>query len=477
MISFKEISSGIRKPGIYSEFNLSAARQALPGNDQDVLFIAQMLSTGTATALIPVLVTTESDAKTLFGVGSHAHLMVRSALIAYPDCKITVIPVADSGTGVAAAGSVVVSGTATAAGVCTVKIGAVSISVPVANADVALTTANAIRAAAAQLETLPVTLSGSTATITITAKNKGTVGNRIPIICTFTSTGLSGVVTAITSGATDPDLSAAGGALAKAFNGSWDIYACPLIDATSLGLIKAHIDEKSNAIEQRPAVLVFGYNDVSASPSTSTVKTLCGTTLNHWRTSCAYIQNSASLDFEIGAAYAAVMASVTDPALPLNNEILVGIAAPQTSDVMNRQTIEDLLHYGVTPLTVVAGGYVSIVRAVTTYTQNASGIPDPNRLDVTTPRTLDYVRAACVQRISNSYPQAKKTDAVKRAIRLDLLDVLIQCEKLELIEGVANYIDYLIVEDDLTDVTRVNARIPAPIVRGMHVLAERIDLL
>jgi phage tail sheath gpL-like len=82
-----------------------------------------------------------------------------------------------------------------------------------------------------------------------------------------------------------------------------------------------------------------------------------------------------------------------------------------------------------------------------------------------------------VQRISNSYPRAKKTAAVKKAIRLDLLDVLIQCEKLELVEGVADLIDYLVVEDDLQDPTRVNARIPAPIVRGLHVLAERIDLL
>jgi phage tail sheath gpL-like len=168
---------------------------------------------------------------------------------------------------------------------------------------------------------------------------------------------------------------------------------------------------------------------------------------------------------------------VTDPALPLNNEILGGIAAPSASETLNRLTIEDLLSNGVTPLTVIPGGYVAIVRAITTYTQNASGIPDPNRLDISTPRTLDYVRSACVQRISNSYPRAKKTAAVKKAIRLDLLDVLIQCEKLELVEGVADLIDYLVVEDDLQDPTRVNARIPAPIVRGLHVLAERIDLL
>jgi phage tail sheath gpL-like len=477
MITFSEIGSGIRKPGIYGEFNLSAARQALPTNNQEVLFIAQKTSAGSATALVPVMVTSESEAKSMFGAGSQAHLMVKAAFAAYRNCKISVLPLDDAGSSVAATGSLVVSGTATSAGVCILKIGAIQISVAVASGDAALTVANAIRAAAAKIDYLPVALSGDTATITITAKNKGTIGNRIPVACAVSSTGITGTVTAMANGATDPTIGGAGNALDKVFNGSFNIYCTPYIDSTSLGSIKTHVTEISGAIEHRPAIAVFGYVDRGASPTTSTVKTLCGTTLNHWRMSCAYIQHSVSLDLEIGAAYAAVLASVTDPALPLNNEILGGIAAPSASETLNRLTIEDLLSNGVTPLTVIPGGYVAIVRAITTYTQNASGIPDPNRLDISTPRTLDYVRSACVQRISNSYPRAKKTAAVKKAIRLDLLDVLIQCEKLELVEGVADLIDYLVVEDDLQDPTRVNARIPAPIVRGLHVLAERIDLL
>ncbi len=44
---------------------------------------------------------------------------------------------------------------------------------------------------------------------------------------------------------------------------------------------------------------------------------------------------------------------------------------------------------------LAAGDTVQIVRAITTYTKNAAGTDDVSLLDLTTIRTLDYVRKAC----------------------------------------------------------------------------------
>ncbi|EPO8499048.1 phage tail protein, partial [Yersinia enterocolitica] len=51
-IAFDNIPSSIRKPGKYFEFNTRLAVRSLPSNQQLVLIIGQMLSTGSALPLV-----------------------------------------------------------------------------------------------------------------------------------------------------------------------------------------------------------------------------------------------------------------------------------------------------------------------------------------------------------------------------------------------------------------------------------------
>ncbi|HFS8922760.1 TPA: phage tail sheath C-terminal domain-containing protein, partial [Citrobacter freundii] len=61
-------------------------------------------------------------------------------------------------------------------------------------------------------------------------------------------------------------------------------------------------------------------------------------------------------------------------------------------------------------------------------------------------------------------------------VESELLDVLLKLEELEIVENVmANRAD-LIAEKDSQDANRLNARIPADVVNGLHVFAGRIDL-
>ena len=123
------------------------------------------------------------------------------------------------------------------------------------------------------------------------------------------------------------------------------------------------------------------------------------------------------------------------------------------------------------------GDKVQIVRAISTYTKNAQGVDDVALLDITTIRTLDYVRKACRERIALRFPRDKLSSRTPPKVRSELLDVLYKLEELEIVEEVDANKDGLIVERDLQDVNQLNARIPADVVNGLHVFAGRIDLL
>ncbi|MCS5517687.1 hypothetical protein NWF32_31305 [Pseudomonas qingdaonensis] len=131
----------------------------------------------------------------------------------------------------------------------------------------------------------------------------------------------------------------------------------------------------------------------------------------------------------------------------------------------------------ITPLEVAAGDVIQIVRAVSTYTKSAAGANDVSLLDLTTIRTLYYVRQALRERVRLRFPRSKLSNKTPAAVRGELLDVLSKLEELEIVEEVAANAPGLVVERSLQDVNRLNASIPVDVVNGLHVFAGRIDLL
>ena len=130
-----------------------------------------------------------------------------------------------------------------------------------------------------------------------------------------------------------------------------------------------------------------------------------------------------------------------------------------------------------TPLTVGPGNKVQIERAITTYTLDPQGIPDISLLDLTTIRTLDYVRKAVRERIALRFPREKLSERTAPKVRSEILDVLYKLEELEIVENVAANAAGVLVERDLQDPNRLDAKIPCDVVNGLHVFAGRIDLL
>jgi phage tail sheath gpL-like len=467
-IQFDEIPASIRKPGKYFEFNTKLAVRTLPANDQKMLIAAQLLASGSAAALTPVQVYDDAQAAALFGSGSMAHLMCRAAIKANPYLDLTVCALADAGAGVAASGTATVTGTATGSGVLTLYIGNRAVVIAIATGDIQADIAAALDAELAMYADLPVTGAVADNVETLTARNKGTAGNSIPLSATCTAPGVTVAIVAMANGATDPDLSTA---LAKVVAEQYDIIVSPYNDATNITALTDHLDLVSGPMEQRPGVAVIAQTGALA-----TATTLAGT-INHGRVTLSLLRGCRSLPCELAAAFAAVMAGEKDPAMPLNTLELKGIHAPAIDQRLSRTEQESCLHNGVTPIEVAPGEKVRIVRAISTYIVDAQGIDDISLLDITTIRTLDYVRKACRERVSLRFPRAKLSSKTPPRVRSELLDVLMKLEELEIVEEVAANKDGLIVERDGTDPNRLNAKIPTDVVNGLHVFAGRIDLL
>lgn len=270
------------------------------------------------------------------------------------------------------------------------------------------------------------------------------------------------------TGSTEPDIS---GALAATALGGYTILVPAWFSQTALTALRTHINTYTDSIEQQSII------GVAAVTSNMSAATALATALNCGAISIALLPGTTSTARQVAAAYAAMIASEEDPARPLNTLALTGIAVPPIPNRLGRTEQEACLNNGVTPLEVGPGDLVQIVRAITTYTKSAAGATDVSLLDLTTIRTLYYVRQACRERIRLRFPRSKLSNKTPGAVRSELLDVLEKLEALEIVEEVEANAPSLVVERSAQDVNRLNAAIPTDVVNGLHVFAGRIDLL
>lgn len=270
------------------------------------------------------------------------------------------------------------------------------------------------------------------------------------------------------TGSDEPDISAA---LAATALGGYTILVPAWFSQAAMTALRTHINTYTDSIEQQS---ILG---VGAVTSTISAATALAASLNSGAISLALLPGTSSSARQVAAAYAAMIASEEDPARPLNTLVLAGIAVPAVAKRLGRTEQETCLKNGVTPLEIGAGDVVQIVRAVSTYTKSAAGADDVSLLDLTTIRTLYYVRQACRDRIRLRFPRDKLSNRTPAAVRGELLDVLKKLEDLEIVEAVDDNADGLVVERSGQDVSRLNASIPADVVNGLHVFAGRIDLL
>lgn len=468
-IGFDTIPGSIRVPGQYIEFNTRNAVQGLPQNPQKVLLIAPKTG-GTQPELEPVQLFSDAQAADLFGKGSLVHMMVRQAFQNNQYLDLTVIALADHSAGVAAEGSIVLSGTATGPSVVTLSVGGRDVSVSVAKGETSVDAATRLRGAieASDLPVVPVlTTPANNGKLTLTVKYKGEVGNELGLSCDTGNTGLTYQISAFTKGAKNADIAPA---LTKVAGKHYHIICSAFSDDANAKALSTHIEQVSNAIEQRGCIGVLGWRGTIATGTAYTAK------LNDGRITCAWYKGAAEPNGMIAAGYAAVLAFEEDPARPLNTLEIKGLNVTPDAQWPLFAECNNALYNGLTPL-VIVNNKVQIMRAVSTYTKNPANADDPALLDITTIRTLDYVRRAVKERIALRFPRDKLSSRTPLKVKSEILDVLIKLEQAEIIENVEANKGRLLIERSIQDASRLNAVIPSDVVNGLHVFAARVDLI
>lgn len=233
-----------------------------------------------------------------------------------------------------------------------------------------------------------------------------------------------------------------------------------------------HLNFVSDAIEQRPAIIVVPFSDIEA----ATLFAAQATVETSYRVVAACYHGATGQEAEIGAAMAAALADSSDPALPFNGVNLNGVEAVEDKYKLTFERQERALKAGVCIIATGADGKPEIVRAISTFRKNPdSGMADDIMLDINGALVIDYTRLV-MRTAASKERRRKNTAAARRNLRTVFMAEAIKLEKAEILENVTTTADQLTVTQDGNDKTRANAEIPSHWVRGMHVIATTLNV-
>lgn len=466
-IEFDKIPNSIRKPSVLTEYNNKDAITTLPSNEQEVLIIAPMVG-GESAFTAPQKVFSDLEAESLFGAGSTAHLMVRQAIKNNPLIRLTVVGLKDHSAGVLAVGKVVFAGTVSYAGVVSVTIAGTAYEVSAAKGEAASKVVARLVNVINGASYCPVVASvESENTLKLTAKVKGEIGNEITLSTKNTATGLTLEKTDFAGGQRNAQIAPA---LASVAGTHYNVIISPFSDDENAQALRDHLEAVSAPIEDKPAIGVMGWRGTYATGTTLTSR------LNSERITVGWYKGAVESNAMIAAGYGAIIAGEEDPARPLNTLEIKGLSVVDDSQKPLFSEVNQALYHGLSPIEVVASR-VQITRAITTYTKNVTNTDDPSYLDLTTIRTLDYVRKAIQTRQRLRFPRAKNSARIVAKVRSEILDVLYQLEGEEVIENVENWKNRLLVVRNDQDPTYLDLEIPADVVNGLHVIRNKITLI
>ena len=483
-IPFNGIPSNVRVPLFYAEMDNSQAiafDQNLPA-----LLIGQKLAAGAALAGEVQQISSTDQAKTLFGVGSMLARMVEKYRKADPFGDLYAIAVADNGAGVAATGTISLTGPATASGTLALTIAGQPVKVGVASGDTATAVATALAAAINALSDLPVTATSAAGVVTLNARWKGDTGNDITVFLNFrgqaggeaTPVGLVVTIVAMATGATNPDISAAITAMG---DDPYEFILHPYTDTGTLDLLKTEMGDSSGRWSWLRQVYGHAY---SCKRGTQTALTTFGLQRNDQHATVAGFEADVPHPcWEEIASFGGRTAVFirNDPARPTQTGELTGLLSARPGKRFTTVERQNLLNSGIATI-ATANGVQLIERAITTYQKNTFGQVDPSYLDSETLHTSAYVLRRMRYVITQKYARHKLANDGTRfgagqaivtpaIIRGELIALYKQLELEGIVENAAAFAAHLIVERDTNNPNRVNVLFPPDYVNQFRILA------
>lgn len=486
-IQFNQVPAANRVPFTFVEFDNSGATPGPTVKQYRNLLLGQMVSGGTATPNVPVLVSSYAQARTLFGPGSMLALMFRSYYKAGGTLEVWGMPVVDNAAGVAASGSVTLTGPATAAGTINLYIGGDLVQVAVSLGDTATVIAGNVAAAINANVDLTVTASATAGAVTITAKHKGLTANFMDLRLNYNApseslpAGIGATVVAFAGGVADPILT---GAISGLGERQYDVIGMPYVNAIPFAAMTQELESRWGAIRQNDGRMVAVANNTLSNLAA------LGATVNTAQGLIFGVRNMPTKTFELAAAIVAVASASlnNDPAQPLQTLALPGVLAPSISDRFLMSEANVLLFDGIATTYVDDSGMVRIQRAITTYQKSALGANDVSYLDWTTLATLSYLRYDFRTNWMNKYPRAKLADdgtrfgpgqvvVTPKIGKAEAIAKFTQWETDGLVEDFEGFKDGLICIRNATDVNRLDFFLDPNLINALVVTGVKIGFI
>lgn len=487
-ISFDGIPSNQRVPLFYAEFSNERAIQGLVDQPYNVLLIGNKLSTGTQAELEKVTVTSEAQASQLFGAGSVLAKMVKHFLANNSSSELTCVAIDDLGAGVKATGSILFSGTATAAGIISLLIGGESLKVGVAVGDTAGDVATAVAAAITAATGLEVTaaVNGSVAEqVDLTAKHAAEFGDNIDVRHSYFDgeelpAGIGAAITAMNGGAGNPDVDEVWPVIG---DDQFILMSTPYTDSQNLGKVETELADRFGPLKQNDGYAIYGVKGSLGDLQTA------GNARNSQFTTLMMALGPHTPWAQAAAALGKIAASgLIDPARPFQTLILSGILAPSDSELFTNEERNILLYDGIATNYVDSGGNVRIEAMITTYKENAFGSPDESYLYLNTPLTLSYLRFTFKARITQKYPRHKLANDGTRfsagqaivtpnVIKGEVIALFTQWEEDGLVEGFDQFKNDLIVERNSSNRNRIDVLASPDLVNQLRIFAAKIPFI
>lgn len=483
-VSFSNTPSSIRVPLFYAELDNSQA--GYYAQSLRTLLIGAKTGAGTAGANTPQIVARTEEARALYGDGSMLARMHEIYRANDPMGEVWCIAVDDSDAGVAASGSIALTGTPAAAGALTIYIAGERIQVTVAAGGSPTTVATMLAAAINAATGLPVTGTADNGTVTLTARNSGTLGNDITIVPNYrgalggesTPAGLGVEITAMSGGSGAPDLDSVVAAMGDE---EYDFIVLPWADTASLDVLATELNDQSGRWAWNRQI--YGHVYSAARGSLSTLMTLGGARNDQHCTIAGFEPGVPTPAWEYAAAYAARNAVYisADPARPTQTGPLVGVLPALPGQRFLQTERQSLLFTGIAT-SFFGSGQMCVERAITTYSRNALGQVDPSYLDSETMHTAAYVVRNLRSVITSKYARHKLADDGTRfgagaaivtpsVIRGELAALYATLEDRGIVENSRLFQRYLVVERDRNDPNRLNVLFPPDFVNQLRVFA------
>ncbi|MGU3668006.1 phage tail sheath C-terminal domain-containing protein [Methylobacterium sp. A49B] len=493
------IPDNYKIPGPNTQFDPSQA--GTPTSLKWALLVGHPIAAGTATANQVIACGTGADADALFGPGSMLARMFKTFFKGVRSVPIFCLPVPAPAGGVAATGSITVTGDPAVAGTYPLYIAGQLVSVGMVSADTPATAATKIAAAINAVPDLPVTavVDGTNpAKVNLTCKWTGLTGNDVTVLDCYLGryggeqlpAGLALTYPTgnqLSGGTGTPDFTSAIAGLGDA---PYKFVGLPVSDSGSYNVWDAEYGFTDSG---RWGPYRQSYGQIfSAKRDTYSGHMIWGPSNNSALISTMPFEpQSPSPCWEWGAAYTAAAAFSINAyaAQPLQTLPLVGVLPAQKAYRWNKTQLNALAQVGLAIQgTDLYGGTTNqpvILREQTQYQVNSYGQADNAYELVTTLATLDERYTRLRQALTSKFPRCSLADdgtkfaaglpiVTPSSIKAELIAEYRDMEYDGLVENAALYIANLVVRRG-TEPNTIEILDPPDVInqlRRMNILAQ-----